>query len=81
MSDDGTPRLCDFGRSKIVNQNGFTTALAGSQRFMAPELLVADELGTLTKETDVYVFGMTVLQVNLPFSVWSTVAYKLQQWS
>lgn len=42
MSDDGTPLLADFGRSKFIDHRGFTTSFSGSARYLAPEL-VADE--------------------------------------
>lgn len=67
---DGRPLLCDFGRSKILDHAGFTTIFAGAARYMAPELLSpeddADEEFTpvITKETDVYGFGMVGLEVR-----------------
>ena len=80
MDDDGTPLLSDFGRSKFIDHRGFTTAFAGSARYMAPELTAAepdvvygeDEHGTyenqgtpnLTKETDVFAFSMLALEVS-----------------
>ncbi|KIM73793.1 hypothetical protein PILCRDRAFT_718339 [Piloderma croceum F 1598] len=79
MDDDGTPLLSDFGRSKFIDHRGFTTAFAGSARYMAPELTAAepdvvygeDEHGTyenqgtpnLTKETDVFAFSMLALEI------------------
>lgn len=39
VDDTGGARLCDFGRSKILDHRGFTTVFSGSARFMAPELL------------------------------------------
>jgi serine/threonine protein kinase len=42
MSDDGTPLLADFGRSKFIDHRGFTTAFSGSARSLAPELLAAE---------------------------------------
>jgi hypothetical protein len=70
--------LCDFGQSRIIGHHGFTTAIAGSARFMAPELIMPDfneeEEGNLdedepaeqqfTKESDVYGFSMVALQVS-----------------
>jgi len=79
MNDDGTPLLSDFGRSKFIDHRGFTTAFAGSARYMAPELTAAepdvvygeDEHGTyenqgtpnLTKKTDVFAFSMLALEI------------------
>jgi len=80
MDDNGTPLLSDFGRSKFIDHRGFTTAFAGSARYMAPELTAAEpdvvygedahgiyeEQGTpnLTKETDVFAFSMLALEVS-----------------
>jgi len=80
MDDHGTPLLSDFGRSKFKDHRGFTTAFAGSARYMAPELTAAEpdviygedahgifeNQGTpnLTKETDVFSFSMLVLEVS-----------------
>jgi len=40
VDDNGVVRLCDFGRSRIITRRGFTTAFAGTFRWMAPELFV-----------------------------------------
>jgi serine/threonine protein kinase len=84
LIEHGRPiaQLCDFGRSKIVDNRGFITGLAGNFRYMAPELLHGAELGEdnegpeqahqqaseltpqLTKESDVYGFGMVALMVS-----------------
>jgi len=82
IDDDGTPHLADFGRSKLIEHRGFTTAtIAGSARQMAPELLPRDEEDDdseetesdqpkespkLTKEADVYAFSMVALEVSDP---------------
>ncbi|KAF8722330.1 hypothetical protein AX14_009892 [Amanita brunnescens Koide BX004] len=71
VADDGTPLLSDFGRSKIINQRGFTTSMAGSLRYLAPEIIwdgqsgESDEsfLPALTKESDVYAFSMTGVEI------------------
>ncbi|RDB21802.1 Serine/threonine-protein kinase STY17 [Hypsizygus marmoreus] len=80
MHKNGYPLLCDFGRSKILGQAGFTTVFSGTTRYLAPELLgpeVEDEesgisqfVPTLSKQTDVYGFGMIALEIltgNMPF--------------
>jgi serine/threonine protein kinase len=76
MDDSGTPRLSDFGRSKFIDHRGFTTAFAGSARYMAPELTaaepdivgddytVSDAPPNLTKETDVFAFAMVTVEVS-----------------
>jgi serine/threonine protein kinase len=81
MNDDGTPLLSDFGRSKFIDHRGFTTAFAGSARYMAPELTAAEpdiddealdnQVPNLTKKTDVFAFSMVVLEVSDPPPVFS----------
>lgn len=77
LADDGKPLLSDFGRSKIINQRGFTTTtITGSLRFLAPELMKADAepansdepdgfMQILSKEADVYAFSMVGVEVSL----------------
>jgi hypothetical protein len=64
--------VSDFGRSKIIDERGFTSSKAsGSVRFLAPELIAdPDESGgvesfILTKECDVYAFSMVGVEVSL----------------
>ena len=45
IDDDGSPRLADFGSSRIAQSRGFTTAFLGSARYMAPELtIISDDI-------------------------------------
>ncbi|KAJ7214394.1 kinase-like domain-containing protein, partial [Mycena pura] len=69
----GTPCICDFGISKIINSRGFTTGSVGTAPYMAPELLVvidAERMDTTppstTKSSDVYSFSLLVLEVLCP---------------
>ncbi|KII90405.1 hypothetical protein PLICRDRAFT_52143 [Plicaturopsis crispa FD-325 SS-3] len=82
IDDSGEPRIADFGRARLIDQRGYTTALiAGSVQFVAPELhgeLDAECLPVFTKKTDVYGFAMCALQVfsgELPFPK------QLQDWT
>ncbi|KAJ7910823.1 kinase-like domain-containing protein [Mycena leptocephala] len=67
----GTPCICDFGISKIVNSEGFTTSSVGTVPYMAPELfLVRTETDnaildgkSTSMSSDVYSFGLLVLEV------------------
>ncbi|KAJ7040822.1 kinase-like domain-containing protein, partial [Mycena alexandri] len=76
VDESGTPFICDFGISKIINRRGFTTDSVGTLSYMAPELLIAFDLGFLmdqpstTKSSDVYSFGLLVLEVRggFPFA-------------
>ncbi|KAJ7067444.1 kinase-like domain-containing protein [Mycena amicta] len=68
----GSPSICDFGVSKILNHRGFTTSNVGTASYMAPELFfvldgdTADASLTLPRTTmssDVYSFGLLVLEL------------------
>ncbi|KAF8736484.1 hypothetical protein AX14_014467 [Amanita brunnescens Koide BX004] len=74
IADDGRPLLSDFGRSRIINQRGFTTMVTGSIRYMAPEIIWQDGesgesdnddnfLPIVTKESDVYAFSMVAVEI------------------
>ena len=78
IGSTGQTLVCDFGVSRIIGKPGFTTAVFGTPPFMAPELFPDpplidedasdnDETDTFspefTKETDVYAYGLTLLQV------------------
>lgn len=72
IEDDGRALISDIGIYTVVSQLEFTAAnIAGSCRWTAPEVLDLPEedvekpiSSVLTTETDVYAFGMTVLEVN-----------------
>ncbi|KZP16468.1 kinase-like protein [Athelia psychrophila] len=51
IDDDLSPRLADFGRSRIVERRGFTTAFTGTGRYMAPELTVINDDISYTSPT------------------------------
>ncbi|KAJ7817424.1 kinase-like domain-containing protein, partial [Mycena leptocephala] len=56
----GTPCICDFGISKIVNSEGFTTSSVGTIPYMAPELFWGKPT---SMSSDVYSLGLLVLEV------------------
>ncbi|TDL27047.1 kinase-like protein [Rickenella mellea] len=76
VTDLGKAILADFGLAVIVEdltRIPISTALQGSGnwRWMAPELLFADESVVVSKESDVWAFAMVVLQLitrEVPFS-------------
>lgn len=41
VGDEGIPLLCDFGRSRIIGQRGFTSHVLGTIAYQAPELITA----------------------------------------
>ena len=66
IGDAGQPLLCDFGLAVVVEDlinMPISSALQGSgnPRWMAPELLIGEDIVTL--ETDIWSFGMTMLEV------------------
>ncbi|KIJ27050.1 hypothetical protein M422DRAFT_191484, partial [Sphaerobolus stellatus SS14] len=74
VSEDGTPCITDFGLSRLLKESGLTTssAVAGSLRWMAPELLQNEKV---TNASDIWAFGMMII-VSLHPSTWlSVVSY------
>jgi len=77
---DGHPRLCDYGLAFIIEPSEFTSIkTAGACRWTAPEIMnppedtsyADDPLALFTKESDIYSFAMTVLEIftgKIPFS-------------
>ncbi|KAF7369921.1 TKL/TKL-ccin protein kinase [Mycena sanguinolenta] len=67
----GAPCICDFGISKIMNLQGFTTTSAGTASYMAPELfMVLPDMSSetldrssMTTSSDIYSFGLLVLEI------------------
>ena len=69
-------RLGDFGLAAVVDESTRTTATGGvfrgTDRWMAPELLLPEEFGFTgklkkqlpSKDTDIYGIGMTILEVS-----------------
>ncbi|ELU38829.1 Pkinase domain-containing protein [Rhizoctonia solani AG-1 IA] len=60
ISKSGRPRLIDFGLASATNGNPFSASstLAGTLRWMAPELQVTEQQGA-TATGDIFAFGMT----------------------
>jgi len=66
--------LCDFGRSRIIDQSGFTTRFAGAVRYMAPELITGElitgdsddsDYPKVTQATDIYSFAIVGAEVSI----------------
>ncbi|KAG8951444.1 hypothetical protein FRC03_012542 [Tulasnella sp. 419] len=66
VDDDGSARISDFGLSRISQNcpSGYTTssAIQGSTRWMAPELL--NDGRRPTEATDIYAFGLLVMEID-----------------
>jgi serine/threonine protein kinase len=69
-SGDHKPLISDFGSSKILKVNGFTTNVAYSWKYLAIELMIeaqndrTPEHGTMTTQrSDVWAFGMVCAEV------------------
>jgi len=79
VDDDGHARICDYGLTSIIEPSEFTSIR--TCRWAAPEIMSPAEdvqnantcnfLPLFTKESDIYAFGMTILEIfteNIPFS-------------
>ena len=73
IDGDGNPRICDYGLAFIIEPSEFTSIkTAGACRWTAPEIMnppedttsTNDSLALFTKESDIYAFAMTVIEVN-----------------
>lgn len=71
INDEGEAQLADFGLSSLGDGIAGTSSSllnsAGNPRWLAPELMFPDLFngsGKTTRETDVYAFGMTALEVS-----------------
>jgi serine/threonine protein kinase len=69
VNEAGHAVLTDFGRAKVIGQQVYSTPMmAGTAKYMAPELLPLsgevniDEL--FSKKSDVYAFGMLCFEVS-----------------
>ncbi|KAG9033884.1 hypothetical protein FRB95_014087 [Tulasnella sp. JGI-2019a] len=63
LNEQLMPRICDFGLSKIKDGHSATSTGmqgAGSWRWMSPEVM---DGGPKTFESDIYAFGMTIVEV------------------
>jgi len=65
INDKLEASLADFGTAIILQKSGFTTrTTAGTWRFMAPELMEAEEVHMkVSKATDMYAVAMTYVEV------------------
>ncbi|KDQ58035.1 hypothetical protein JAAARDRAFT_34851 [Jaapia argillacea MUCL 33604] len=72
ITDSGSACIVDLGLSSVVSTANFTTAnIAGSCRWMAPEIMNPPDLADddddyhipFTTASDVYSFGMTALEI------------------
>jgi serine/threonine protein kinase len=65
---EGKARLCDFGILRLLEEEtmGMTTTSAhiGTMRYLAPELVAADDQPTTTPYSDVYALGCLGLEVR-----------------
>jgi serine/threonine protein kinase len=96
MDDDGNPRLCDFGRSKFINDRDYNMPLMGSARYMAPELTEANDdfnfdsdfnpevpnpPPNCIKSIDIFAFSMVALEVSdLPYFYFGMFFGILYKW-
>ena len=66
IGDDGNARLGDFGNARFMDRKGYTMSFTGTMRWLAPELIETDDdqVPQPTKQTDIYAFGMVLLEVR-----------------
>jgi serine/threonine protein kinase len=69
MNDNRIPRICDFGLMRIYLEEGSsglttTTAITGTDRYMAPELVFASDDTIPTAASDVWAAGCVGLDVS-----------------
>lgn len=72
VSDDGVAQINDFGMSRLLETQGFTTKILRNVRFNAPELMpITEEACDLlpTYESDIFSLGILFLQVFLNASI------------
>jgi serine/threonine protein kinase len=66
VNDAGVAQLNDFGLSKLLDVQGFTTKVIRGIRFNAPELMPIDEVSSdihPTFQSDIFSLAMLLLQV------------------
>lgn len=76
VSSNGTPRLADFGLSKLIGEESSSSSGSGTLRWMAKEMLEANpqasgkELSSRrSKASDIWSMGMTILVFFRHFTV------------
>jgi serine/threonine protein kinase len=76
VDEEGLPRICDYGLAFILEPSEFSSIkTAGACRWAAPEIMdppedvksANDSIALFTKESDIYAFSMTALEVNMNF--------------
>ncbi|KAL4266665.1 Protein kinase-like domain superfamily protein [Pleurotus pulmonarius] len=60
IADDGRPVIGNLSRAKILGRLGLTTHFT-TDRYHAPETWMSKDTGGLTKESDVFSFGLVAL--------------------
>ena len=70
FDDKGTPKICDFGVSRILHISGFTTPTIGmTSAYLAPEILEklieseVDPTKVTSKAGDIYAFAILAAEV------------------
>jgi serine/threonine protein kinase len=75
VDDDGRAKVCDFGLTGVFSEgmSDYTTPINSStMRYLANELIVAEEPAIATKASDVWAVGCLGLEVRLIIESFST---------
>jgi hypothetical protein len=58
LTDDGIPKITDWGISKVLEENAKQTTIAGfSLSYAAPEQIAPEKFGSTDERTDIYQIG------------------------
>lgn len=70
MSDEGIPRITDWGMSKVMGTGFLPTITGFSLSYAAPEQIAPDRFGETDQRTDIYQLGVVFYELltgELPF--------------
>ena len=58
-------KLCDFGITREIEHSQSTSSVKGTQRYLAPEIIVANDKGRAiySKPSDIYAYGLLMLEI------------------
>ena len=57
------PKICDFGLSKLITSNGFSSNSIGTFNYLAPEVNYSSQKRYDGQKVDIFSFGMTIYSI------------------